>query len=134
MAVIDNDQTLWGKYLQDIPVTGISNLSYFEFDLIVVTSVSGREFNAFSFRSYSDREWDDILSRKFYQNRVLPAEWKRIFEKTGLEIIHFAVDTNMDVDGRMLDSFSNEFRSFSEKELGEVNCKILARKNELPTM
>jgi SAM-dependent methyltransferase len=85
-------------------------------------------FDAFSFRSCSGREWDEISSRKFYQNRVIPVKWKQLFEGAGLKVENYAVDKVADLDVQRLETFSEEFRSFSSDELMAVNCDMLLKR------
>jgi len=41
--------------------------------------------HAFSFRQYAEKEWSEISLKKFYQNRLLPIEWKKAFYSTWIE-------------------------------------------------
>lgn len=83
-----------------------------------------KTFHSFSFRSYSQKEWHRISSRKFYQNRILPVEWKRLFEAHGLAVDRFNVEERMTIDDRMLDRFHPDFHRFPRAELEDVNCVI----------
>lgn len=87
-----------------------------------------KEFNEFSFRAYSELDWKAISSKKFYQNRVIPASWKCLFQKAGMEMEHFSVDRTIDLDDKMLNWFSNDFHGFSREELGAVNCEMVLNK------
>ena len=82
------------------------------------------DYHPFSFRSYSRKEWHDISSRKFYQNRILPIQWKRLFETHGLTVDRFDVEERMAIDDQMMEGFHPDFHRFPRAELEAVNCVI----------
>jgi len=86
-------------------------------------------YHPFSFRQYSTREWDQISLKKFYQNRVLPIEWKRLFMEHGLKIGTYEIEEQMKLDKSTYEEFHPEFHQFSMAELSEINC-IIAGKRE----
>jgi len=85
-------------------------------------------YHPFSFRTYSADKWEEICSNKFYQNRLLPIEWKRLFETCGLTLLKYSVETVLEIDERMFETFHPDFRRFSREALGEIDCMILAIK------
>jgi hypothetical protein len=86
-------------------------------------------YNPFSFRSYSGKEWEKLTCNKFYQNRLIPFEWKKLFEKNYLHIQKYLVHKKVDVDFDTAEGFHSDFRKFSLEQLGELNCTIVAKKN-----
>jgi SAM-dependent methyltransferase len=90
------------------------------------SSVDG--FTPFSFRVYSASEWEAIAGRKFYQNRLLPVQWKSLFEEKGLRVERYAVGERVKLSDAALLDFHPDFTSFSREELCEVNCRISAVK------
>jgi SAM-dependent methyltransferase len=85
-------------------------------------------YNPFSFRSYSAADWEQIASRKFYQNRVFPAQWRDLFEQSGLQVRRYDVGRESDCDGQMLAQFHPDFHRFSRTELSQIDCTIIAVK------
>ena len=85
-------------------------------------------YHPFSFRTYSPEQWEEICSNKFYQNRILPLEWKALFKNCDLTLLKYSVGSNLEIDDRMFEAFHPDFRKFSRKALGEVDCTILALK------
>ncbi len=83
--------------------------------------------DVFSFRSFSAEAWEALAGKKFYQNRLLPIEWKRLFEHNGLKIEKYAVTKRYEIDDDSLSRFHPDFNAFSLEELGEINCFIMAR-------
>lgn len=90
------------------------------------SSIQG--FSPFSFRSYSQSEWQAITTRKFPQNRLLPVEWKKLFEQHGLTIQKYQVSDRLEITQEEYRQFHGDFYRFSMEELGECDCLIMARK------
>ena len=90
------------------------------------SSVNG--YNPFSFRSYSADQWDEICSNKFYQNRLLPVEWARLFNDKGLTLIDYSIENFIEINQEDLDGFHQDFKRFSKSVSGEIDCTILAEK------
>lgn len=88
-------------------------------------------YTPFSFRYYSFEEWEEIVRKKFYQNRCLPIEWYRFFQNSGLRIQKYIVGSQLDIDDQTLTSFHADFKKFSRKELGEIDCEIMAKKQDV---
>jgi SAM-dependent methyltransferase len=86
------------------------------------------DYTPFSFRSHDPASWENITRKRFYQNRLLPVEWKNLFEENGLKVVKYGVMNNMAIDDEIYDSFHEDFKKFSRMELGEVNCCIAAIK------
>jgi SAM-dependent methyltransferase len=86
-------------------------------------------FTPFSFRCCSSREWNRICERKFYQNRILPVEWKRLFEKCDLQVRRCSIHEEISLDEDTIGTFHPDFRRFSAEELGDIDCTIVARKS-----
>ena len=90
------------------------------------SSVNG--YNPFSFRSYSADQWEEICSNKFYQNRLLPVEWAKLFSDKGLTLIDYSIENFIEINQEDLDDFHQDFKRFSNSALGEIDCTILAEK------
>ncbi|RJQ51112.1 MAG: class I SAM-dependent methyltransferase [Desulfobacteraceae bacterium] len=82
----------------------------------------------FSFRSYGADEWETISRKKFYQNRLLPVEWKCLFEENGFNIHRYQPEERIDIDDDLLQSFDSAFHRFTRADLGEVDCLIMAER------
>jgi len=85
-------------------------------------------FSPFSFRSYPQEEWLAITTRKFPQNRLLPVEWKTIFEQNGFTIEKYQIGERRSLPQEEREQFHCDFHRFSLEELGECDCLIVARK------
>lgn len=90
------------------------------------SSITG--FNHFSFREHSDQDWESITRAKFYQNRLLPGQWKQLFDDSGCPAIRYEEDMSISLTAEEIRSFHPNFRGFSPRELGAVNCTLLAKK------
>ena len=86
------------------------------------------ENGPFSYREYSSEEWDRIAMNRFHQNRLMPAEWKRLHEKNSLYIKKYRIENRFEFDDRTFDTFHSDFKCFSKQELSEVDCLIVAQK------
>jgi SAM-dependent methyltransferase len=82
----------------------------------------------FSFREYSEEAWRRISMRKFYQNRLLPIEWKRLCQASGLIVERYDSGQELDLSPQVSSTFHSCFKRFSKKELSQINCMILGRK------
>lgn len=87
-----------------------------------------KEFHPFSFRLVGEEEWRKTVQDKFYQNRAMPVQWRTMFQQEGFEILHSDVDEILDVDLFDLDLFHSDFACYDKKELGELGCKLLLKK------
>jgi len=85
-------------------------------------------YTPFSFRSYSTDQWEEVCSNKFYQNRLMPIEWKELFEQRDLSLMRYSIENTVEIDDLMLETFHPDFKRFSKKALGEIDCMILAKK------
>lgn len=45
-------------------------------------------YHPLSYCRYSQAEWAALNADKFYQNRLLPGDWQRLFTATGFDIVH----------------------------------------------
>ena len=75
-------------------------------------------------------EWEEIVSCKFYQNRIIPAQWKHLFVEKGLKLCDFIIESNADIEDAIFEEFHSDFKLFSKSDLGETDC-IIAGLNEL---
>ena len=82
----------------------------------------------FAFRQYSSKDWDGIARKRFYQNRLLPVEWKHLHEKKKLSIQQYRIENRFDLDDETMNTFHSDFTSFSKQELCEADCTIIAKK------
>jgi SAM-dependent methyltransferase len=80
--------------------------------------------HAFSYRNYSREEWAEITMKKFYQNRILPVEWKELFLHYGLYMDRFEIENRVSIDTEMAAQFHSDFRFFSRPDLEAVNCVV----------
>lgn len=86
------------------------------------------EYHPFSFRVYSDGEWQEMKKNTFYQNRVIPAQWKKLCVGAGFRIRDYCVRETVDVDSFGYDQFHQSFKAYSKQELGEIGCRLLLQK------
>jgi hypothetical protein len=89
-------------------------------------------YSPFSFRSHNKKEWPDITNNKFYQNRLLPIEWKNLMEKSGVHIDRFIIFKEVEPDEHLFSTFHSDFNEFSNIELSEIDCIIIGRKISIP--
>jgi SAM-dependent methyltransferase len=82
----------------------------------------------FSYRKYSSTEWKRIAENRFYQNRLLPVEWKCLHKKNSLNIKKYRIENRFEFDDRTFDTFHSDFKCFSKQELNEADCMIVAQK------
>jgi SAM-dependent methyltransferase len=85
-------------------------------------------YTPFSFRSLSTDQWEEVCSNKFYQNRLMPIEWKKLFEENNLSLMRYSIGNTVEIDDYMMETFHPDFKRFSKKTLGEIDCMILAKK------
>ena len=91
-------------------------------------------YTPFSFRTHSRREWADITKNMFYQNRLLPVEWKNLMEKSGLHIDKYIIFQEVKPDDHLFAAFHPDFNKFSDKELSQIDCTIIGRKIAAPSL
>jgi len=87
-------------------------------------------FTPFSFRCYSADEWLAITSQKFPQNRLLPCEWKDLFNQNGLAVEKYKITTNHPISFDEYGQFHKNFHRFTMEELGQCDCLLVARKQK----
>lgn len=83
-----------------------------------------KEFHPFSFRLVCDEEWRKTVKDAFYQNRLMPVQWRALFQKEGFRIVYSGVDEHLDVDLYDYELFHADFAGYNKEELGEVGCKL----------
>jgi len=87
-----------------------------------------REFDPFSFRRHSNREWENISRKTFYQNRLLPVEWKHLFIESKHKILRYHIHKATRLAETDANQFHGYFHRFSLNELSEIDCTIFAEK------
>ena len=85
-------------------------------------------YHHFSFRKYSPDEWKTLSGQKFYQNRLLPCQWKEMFEKSGCHTIRYEEEYQVPLLKKDVTNFHPDFQSFTFEELSAVNCILLSQK------
>lgn len=89
-------------------------------------------YHPFSYLNESQEGWEDITKDKFYQNRVLPAEWKALFESNGFDVLHYKELETYRLSSAQIAGLHSDFKTpdgmLPERFSGAVNCDILARK------
>lgn len=88
--------------------------------------VSG--YDPVSFRVYTHKEWDALSKKKFFQNRMLPVEWRNLFNSTFMQDCNYFVDDYFEVDNEKYLAFDDSFKGFSLQELSELNCFLVSEK------
>jgi len=86
------------------------------------------DFGPFAYREYGPETWHRIAKNRFYQNRILPIEWRRMHEQSGLFINKYVVENMFELDRKTFDKFHSDFKSFSKQELREADCIIIGKK------
>jgi SAM-dependent methyltransferase len=86
------------------------------------------DFHPFSFRCYSENEWLEISVKKFFQNRLLPVEWEKLFSLCGGNNISYKIFEQLAVTVEKKRTFAKKFQLFSLEELGAVDCIIVNEK------
>ncbi|WP_321415574.1 class I SAM-dependent methyltransferase [uncultured Desulfobacter sp.] len=85
-------------------------------------------YTPFSYRKYSDSEWDFISGQKFYQNRLMPCQWLDLARKTGLGILRYETLSKETITPEMKNDFHVDFDNFTIDKLEEVDCLLVASK------
>lgn len=85
----------------------------------------------FAYRQYNPEEWDRIATNRFYQNRLLPLEWKRLHEKNRFSIQTYYVENRFGLNDETVDNFHSDFKCFSKQELCEADCLIVVQKEAI---
>lgn len=75
------------------------------------SNISG--FNQFSFRRHSSSEWEDITREKFYQNRLLPGQWRQLFEEAGCNTLRYEEESHTPMSDKEIKNFHPEFHGFT---------------------
>lgn len=89
-----------------------------------------KEFHPFSFRLVGREEWRKTVRDAFYQNRLMPVQWRTLFQEEGFRILYSGVDENLDVDLFDYELFHSDFAGYNKKDLGEVGCKLFLIKQK----
>lgn len=92
------------------------------------SSVEG--YTPFSFRQYSEEEWNTVTRDKFYQNRLLPVDWLQLHLEKGFRLEKFEVENHLSLSPREMAGFHETFRHYSPEEASQVNPVIVAEKAE----
>lgn len=87
-----------------------------------------RGYTPFSFREYSSGDWHNLVSRKFYQNRLMPIDWKTLFLKEGFGLCHLGIKEQHPLSDEEINRFDSTFRCYSKEELGELDCDLVGCK------
>lgn len=90
------------------------------------SSIDG--YDPFSYRLHSEDDWHIISSSKFFQNRLLPVEWQRLFTNQTMNIAKYKVIESVDISNETKATFDPIFKQFSDKELGEIDCFLVGKK------
>lgn len=85
-------------------------------------------YHPFSYLEHSQEQWEELTKDKFHQNRVLPREWKSLFEAHGFEILHFQILEKSPLDPKTSKRILAMNPDLTETDLGAVNCDLIARK------
>jgi len=85
-------------------------------------------YTPFSYRKYSEAEWESISGQKFYQNRLMPCQWHDLAKKNELTILRYETLGKETITPEMKDSFHSDFDNFSIDKLEEIDCLLVASK------
>ncbi len=90
------------------------------------SSVEG--YTPFSFRQYSEEQWNTVTRDKFYQNRLLPVDWQKLHQEKGFRLDKFEVENHPSPSAREIAGFHETFRHYSTEEASQANPVIVAEK------
>jgi SAM-dependent methyltransferase len=94
------------------------------------SAVSG--YHPFSYLNESPASWESINENKFYQNRVLPEQWKELFTRNGFALLHYkelhTYDLSADEVAALHADFKNPDGTLPANFSNAVDCELLARK------
>lgn len=87
-----------------------------------------KEYTPFSYRKYSEAEWESINGQKFYQNRLMPCQWYDLAQKTGFKILSYKTLGKETITQEMKNNFHSDFSNFNIDKLEEIDCLLVASK------
>jgi len=85
-------------------------------------------YTPFSYREYSESEWEAVNGQKFYQNRLMPCQWYDLAKETGFTILHYETLGKKTITPEMKGNFHPDFDNFSIDKLEQTDCLMVARK------
>ncbi len=90
------------------------------------SKVSG--YHPLSYLEHSQEEWDALTRDKFYQNRLVPHEWRDLFQNHGFEILYFRTLENSALAAETANRILSMNPDLSVHDINTVNCDLIARK------
>lgn len=81
-----------------------------------------------SYLNHSPEEWEAINTGKFYQNRVLPEEWRELFAQAGMKLELFRILRTHSLGPQECSRIHPDFAHVAAAGAVSVNCDIVARK------
>ncbi len=89
-------------------------------------------YHPFSYLNESEEGWEAVNRDKFYQNRLLPEQWKALFEANGFEVLEFRPLEIYRLSPDQVEALHPDFKTPDGKLppdfTGAVSCDMLARK------
>lgn len=86
-------------------------------------------YTPISYLYYSEEEWEHINSNKFYQNRVLPFEWKNKFVENGFDLLEHNILENYEISNNEYEKLDRSYKILDPKFLTEINCVQVLKTN-----
>jgi SAM-dependent methyltransferase len=83
-----------------------------------------------SYLDHSPQEWEAVNTDKFYQNRVLPEEWRDLFEQGGMRVEFFRTLGQYHFSDEERERLHPDFAHVAEAGVVSVNCDMVVRKYE----
>lgn len=81
-----------------------------------------------SYLDHSPQEWEALNKDKFYQNRVLPEEWRDLFEQGGMRVEFFRTLGQYCFSDEERGRLHPDFAHVAEAGVVSVNCDMVVRK------
>ncbi|MGE4299573.1 MAG: methyltransferase domain-containing protein [Desulfovibrionaceae bacterium] len=85
-------------------------------------------YTPLSYLNYSEEAWDRLNENKFYQNRVLPHMWRRLFEEAGFVLPTWRVTGRYEPSASERAGYHPDFRNIPLAQLADMNCVFAAQK------
>ncbi len=81
-----------------------------------------------SYLDHSQQEWEEINQDKFYQNRVLPEQWRELFEEAGMCVEFFRTLGEYRFNDEERARLHPDFADVARTGRVSVNCDLVVRK------
>lgn len=81
-----------------------------------------------SYLDHSEEQWEEINRDKFYQNRILPSQWRELFIEAGFDLVDYVPRSIHVLTEEQKKALHPDFAHVADRGRVDVNCEIVVRK------